>query len=283
MAEAHLLDSLPSIREVMERHDLMPKKALGQNFLLDGNITAKIARSAGELAHTHVIEIGPGPGGLTRALLQAGARQVVAVEKDHRCMAALAELAEAAEGRLHVVGADALSARLDSLAPAPRMVVANLPYNVATPLLIGWLEQLAASRDAFTGLTLMFQKEVADRILARPGSKAYGRLSVMAQWQCVVSHRFDLPPQVFTPPPKVTSSVVHLVPHGTPEPEVPWRAMERVVEKAFGQRRKMLRSALKGLHPDVEAWLRQAGIDPTERAERLTVAQFGALARGLEG
>lgn len=275
------LDNLSSIRAVMERHDLMPKKALGQNFLLDGNITAKIARSAGALEGRHVIEIGPGPGGLTRALLQAGAAQVVAVEKDHRCMAALAELADAADGRLQVVEADALAVDVTALAPAPRSIVANLPYNVATPLLIGWLEQVARQRDAVESMTLMFQKEVADRVLAQPGSKAYGRLSVMAQWQCTVRHRFDLPPHVFTPPPKVTSSVIQLLPHREPQVDVPWRDMERVVEKAFGQRRKMLRSALKGMVPDVEAWLHAAGVEPTERAERLSVAQFGALARHL--
>lgn len=275
------LDSLPSIREVMERHDLMPKKALGQNFLLDGNITAKIARSAGDLTDKHVIEVGPGPGGLTRALLLAGARQVMAVEKDSRCMAALTELAALANGRLSVVEADALTVDVTAIAPAPRVIVANLPYNVATPLLIGWLERVSADRGALAGMTLMFQKEVAERILAVPGSKAYGRLGVMAQWQCHVHHRFDLPPQVFTPPPKVTSSVVHLVPRTAPVVDVPWAVMERVVEKAFGQRRKMLRSALKGMVPDVEGWLQQAGIDPTQRAEQLTVEQFGELSRQL--
>lgn len=283
MATENALETLPSIREVMERHDLMPKKALGQNFLLDGNITAKIARSAGALGGKHVIEVGPGPGGLTRALLQAGAAEVIAIEKDSRCIAALAELGAAAQARLSVVEADALTVDVTELAPVPRLLVANLPYNVATPLLIGWLEQIAHRRDALESMTLMFQKEVAERILARPGSKAYGRLSVMAQWQCAVSLRFDLPPQVFTPPPKVTSSVVHLATRAQPLVDVPWRAMERVVEKAFGQRRKMLRSALKGMMPDVEAWLQAAGIDPTERAEQLTVEQFGALAQRLAG
>lgn len=281
MSEAMSLDNLPPLRNVMERFDLMPKKALGQNFLLDGNITAKVARAAGGLEGCHAIEIGPGPGGLTRALLQAGAAQVVAVEKDARCMAVLAELAAVAEGRLQVIEADALTVDVTELAPAPRKIVANLPYNVATPLLIGWLEQIAARRDALASMTLMFQKEVADRILAAPGSKAYGRLSVMAQWQCHVAHRFDLPPQVFTPPPKVTSSVIHLTPLEQPVVDVPWRVMEKVVEKAFGQRRKMLRSALKGLTEDVEAWLAKAGINPTERAERLTVEEFGRLAKML--
>lgn len=274
-------DTLPPLREVMQRHDLMPKKALGQNFLLDGNITAKVARAAGGLEGYHVIEVGPGPGGLTRAALLAGAESVTAIEKDSRCMAALAELAELAEGRLRVVEADALAVDAAALCPAPRKLLANLPYNVATPLLIGWLEQVSANRDAFASLTLMFQKEVADRILAQPGCKAYGRLAVMAQWQCHVQHRFDLPPHVFTPPPKVTSTVVHLVPRAEPQVEVPWKVMERVVEKAFNQRRKMLRSALRGMAEDVEGWLESAGIDPTERAERLTVVQFGALAQAL--
>jgi len=275
------LHDLPPLRDVMQRYDLMPKKALGQNFLLDGNITDKIARAAGALHDMHVIEIGPGPGGLTRALLQAGAKQVVAVEKDSRCMAALAELGEVANGRLVVVEADALTVDVSALAPEPRCIVANLPYNVATPLLVGWLEQLARNRSAVASMTLMCQKEVADRIVAAPGSKTYGRLSVMAQWQCHVQHRFDLPPHVFTPPPKVTSSVLHFVPHAQPIVDVPWRVMEKVVEKAFGQRRKMLRSALKGMTADTERWLEQAGIFPTERAEQLSVAQFGALARSL--
>lgn len=278
---ALLPDSLPSLREVMQRHDLMPKKALGQNFLLDGNITAKVARAAGGLEGVHVVEVGPGPGGLTRAALLAGAASVTAIEKDSRCVAALVELADAAQGRLRVVEADALTVDVTALCPAPRKLLANLPYNVATPLLIGWLAQISAQRDIFSSLTLMFQKEVADRILAQPGSKAYGRLSVMAQWQCHVQHRFDLPPHLFTPPPKVTSTVVHFTPREAPQVDVPWQVMERVVEKAFNQRRKMLRSALKGMVEDVEGWLTGAGIDPTERAERLTVKQFGDLARAL--
>jgi 16S rRNA (adenine1518-N6/adenine1519-N6)-dimethyltransferase len=275
------LHDLPPLRDVMQRHDLMPKKALGQNFLLDGNITAKIARAAGALENAHVIEIGPGPGGLTRAALLSGAKQVVAVEKDSRCMAALAELADMADHRLQVMEADALTVDITSLAPEPRKILANLPYNVATPLLIGWLEQLATNRRAFASMTLMFQKEVADRVVATPGSKAYGRLSVMAQWQCRVQRRFDLPPHVFTPPPKVTSTVLHFEPLEQPLVDVPWKVMEKVVEKAFGQRRKMLRSALKGMVDDTEAWLTHAGIVPTERAENLTVEQFGALAKAL--
>lgn len=276
-----MLEQLPPLREIMQRHDLMPKKSLGQNFLLDGNITAKVARAAGNVADVHVIEIGPGPGGLTRALLLAGARQVVAVEKDTRCLAALAELQDVAGGRLQVIEADALTVDVTQLTPEPRIIVANLPYNVATPLLIGWLEQVAAHRTALSSMTLMFQKEVADRILALPGNKTYGRLGVMAQWQCEVRHRFDLPPHVFTPAPKVTSSVVQLIPRAEPLVDVPWEIMEKVVAKAFQQRRKMLRSALKGLPVAAEPLLENAGIDPTLRAEQLTVVQFGALAKAL--
>lgn len=271
---------LPPLRAVMERYGLSPKKSLGQNFILDGNITAKIARSAGNLADKHVIEIGPGPGGLTRALLQAGAREVVAVEKDSRCREALAEL-EAAYATLCVVEADALSVDVRELAPAPRVIVANLPYNIATPLLIGWLEQIRTDPAAISSMTLMFQKEVAGRIAAPVGGKAYGRLAVMAQWLCHTQPLFDLPPQIFTPPPKVTSTVLQLKPRGKPQADVSWRAMEQVVQKAFGQRRKMLRAALKGLPIPAEALLERAGIEPTLRAEQLSVVQFGALAKAL--
>lgn len=272
------LHDLPPLREVMARHDLLPKKALGQNFLLDGNITDKVARSAGNLSQMHVVEVGPGPGGLTRSLLRAGAQQVVAVEKDNRCIAALEELQAAADGRFHIVEADALTVDVATLVPAPRAVVANLPYNVATPLLLGWLERIALDRTAFASLTLMFQREVAERICAAPGNKDYGRLSVMSQWQCDVQWRFDLPPQVFTPPPKVHSSVVHFRPREQALADIPWPVMESVVEKAFGQRRKMLRSSLKGMVPDVEAWLHAAGIDPSWRAEQVSVQGFCDLA-----
>lgn len=265
----------------MNRYDLLPKKALGQNFLLDGNITDKIARSAGDLTSKHVVEIGPGPGGLTRSLLKAGVKQLVAIEKDSRCVAALAELQQAVGNMLTIVEADALQADVTAFAPAPRVIVANLPYNVATPLLIGWLEQIARDRNSISSMTLMFQKEVAERITGKPGSKAYGRLSVMAQWQCKVEWRFDLPPSVFTPPPKIHSSVVHFTPHAKPLAGVSWQAMERVVEKSFNQRRKMLRSALKGLVPDTESWLLSAGIDPQARAEELSVEQFGKMAAAL--
>lgn len=272
---------LPPLRDVMARYDLLPKKALGQNFLLDGNITDKVARSAGDLKTLNVAEVGPGPGGLTRSLLRVGAQRIVAIEKDSRCIAALAELEAASKGILSVVEADALTVDITSLLPVPRAIVANLPYNIATPLLIRWLEQIAQNRQAFSGLTLMFQREVAERICAQPGNKLFGRLSVMAQWQCEVQWRFDLPPHVFTPPPKVFSSVVHFRPREEALAEVPWTIMERVVEKAFNQRRKMLRSALKGMATDTELWLHEAGINPELRAEQLSVVQFGELARSF--
>ena len=273
--------ALPSLRDVMARYGLEPKKSLGQNFILDGNITAKIVRAAGDLSGCHAVEVGPGPGGLTRALLHSDAESVIALEKDDRCCAALAELEAAAIKPLKIIPADALEADVTQLAAAPRAVVANLPYNVATPLLVGWLQAIRQDATAFRSLTLMFQKEVADRIVAQPGSKAYGRLSVMSQWVCHAQPMFDLPPSVFTPPPKVTSTVVRLTPRDKPLVDVSWQEMEQVVAKAFGQRRKMLRSALKGLAIAPEALLAGAGINPEERAERLTVAQFGALAQQL--
>lgn len=273
------LSDLPPLRETMQRYGLEPKKSLGQNFLLDGNITDKVARAAGNLSQIHVIEVGPGPGGLTRSLLRAGAKTVIAVEKDSRCIAALAEIADIVGQRLRVVEADALTINPADLTPAPRAIVANLPYNIATPLLIRWLELIAADAKSFSGLTLMFQKEVAARITVGPGTKEYGRLSVMTQWLCRAEHVFDLPPSVFTPPPKVTSSVIHIVPRETPLVDVPWKVMERVVEKAFNQRRKMLRSALKGLVEKPESLLDAAGIDPTLRAEQLSVQSLGLLAQ----
>lgn len=274
-----LPDDLPPLRDVMAKYDLLPRKALGQNFLLDSNITDKIARSAGDLKGVNVIEVGPGPGGLTRSILCAGAAHVVVIEKDSRCVAALHELAEAVNGRLTVIEADAMKVDIASLIPAPRKLIANLPYNVATPLLIGWLKQIRQSPEIFQSMTLMFQKEVADRILATSEERSdYGRLAVMSQWLCQNTKRFDLPPSVFTPPPKVTSTVVHFIPREEPLANVPWHKMERVVEKAFGQRRKMLRSSLKGMAEDIEAILQKAEIEPTLRAENVTLAQFGVLA-----
>lgn len=266
---------LPPLGEVIRRHKLSAVKTLGQHFLLDGNLTARIARAAGALEGRHVVEIGPGPGGLTRALLLAGAEHVTAIERDGRAVMALNELIDFFPSRLTIVEADALRIDPSAIVPAPRKIVANLPYNIATPLLLGWLGNIAA----YESLTLMFQKEVAQRLVAPPGGKDYGRLSVMTQWCAEASLLFDISPKAFVPPPKVTSTLVQLVPR--PEPAAPCaRAdLERVAAAAFGQRRKMLRAALKSLGVDVGELLTNAAIEPTERAENLTVAQFAALAR----
>lgn len=276
------IDSLPPLREVIAAHDLTAKKALGQNFLLDLNLTAKIARRAGSLADHDVLEIGPGPGGLTRGLLAEGARHVLAVEKDPRCLPALQQIAQAHPGRLTVIEGDALD--IDPLAhlTPPIRICANLPYNVGTELLIRWLTP-PAWPPVWETLTLMFQREVAQRITAAPGSRAYGRLALLAQWRCEARIVMDLPPEAFTPPPKVHSAVVHL--EALPEPRFPAdpAVLERVVAAAFNQRRKMLRAALKGLAPDIEDHLRAAGLTPTDRAEQIPIEGFCALARSLAG
>jgi 16S rRNA (adenine1518-N6/adenine1519-N6)-dimethyltransferase len=272
------IDGLPPLRDVIERHELNAKRSLGQNFLLDLNLTGKIARTAGDLTNTTVLEIGPGPGGLTRALLLHGARKVTAIERDERCRPALAEIAEHYPGRLNVIFGDALKTDMASLADGgPLRIVANLPYNVGTELLIRWLT-VTAWPPFYESMTLMFQKEVAQRIVAPPGSDAFGRLSVLAGWRTDARIAFDLPPQAFTPPPKVTSSVVHLVPRAAPLPaEV--KQLGRVTEAAFGQRRKMLRQSLKSVGG--ERLLSATGIDGTRRAETLSVAEFVALANAV--
>ncbi|MEO0666782.1 MAG: 16S rRNA (adenine(1518)-N(6)/adenine(1519)-N(6))-dimethyltransferase RsmA [Pseudomonadota bacterium] len=274
------IDALPPLREVIATHDLRAKKALGQNFLLDLNLTAKIARQAGDLTGTDLLEIGPGPGGLTRGLLAEGARRVLAIEKDARCLPALAEIAAAYPGRLSVVEGDALQINpLDHLTP-PIRVAANLPYNVGTELLVRWLTP-PVWPPFWETLTLMFQREVAERIVAQPGSKAYGRLAVLAQWRADVRIAMSLPPEAFTPAPKVSSAVVHLTalpaPRFAADPDV----LSRVVAAAFNQRRKMLRAALKGVAPDIEDRLRAAGLKPTDRAEQVPIEGFCALARAL--
>jgi 16S rRNA (adenine1518-N6/adenine1519-N6)-dimethyltransferase len=276
------IDGLPPLRAVIAAHDLVAKRQLGQNFLLDLNLTAKIARSAGDLTGADVLEVGPGPGGLTRGLLAEGARRVLAVEKDARCLPALAEVAAAYPGRLEVVQGDALEVDAAARLVPPVKVVANLPYNVGTELLIRWLTP-PVWPPFWQSLTLMFQKEVAERIVARPGDDAYGRLALLAQWRCSAKIVMVLPPEAFTPAPKVHSAVVHLV--ALPEPRFPADAkvLERVVAMAFNQRRKMLRSALKGLGPDIEDRLRAAGIAPTQRAEEVGLEQFCALARAVAG
>ena len=269
--------SLPPLREVIAQYGLGARKALGQHFLLDQNLTGRIARSADPLEQGTVFEIGPGPGGLTRSLLAQGARQVVAVERDARFLPALRDLQAAYPGRLEIVEADALEVDLTALGSAPRQIVANLPYNVSTPLLLGWLPQI----DAFTSLTLMFQKEVADRLLARPRTKDYGRLSVAVQFHCAIKPLFQVPPSAFTPPPQVMSTVVQLRPRAGRPADVDTRLLEKVVAAAFGQRRKMLRAALKSLLPEPEPALQAAGIPPTARAEELEVGDFCDLTRAV--
>jgi 16S rRNA (adenine1518-N6/adenine1519-N6)-dimethyltransferase len=274
------IDSLPPLREVIATHELSAKKALGQNFLLDLNLTAKIARQAGDLSGTDVLEVGPGPGGLTRGLLVEGARKVLAVEKDARCLPALAEIAAVYPGRLEVIEGDALE--VDALAhlTPPIAICANLPYNVGTELLVRWLTP-AVWPPVWSSLTLMFQKEVAQRIVAKPGDKAYGRLAVLAQWRCDAHIAMHLPPEAFSPPPKVSSAVVHLRALPAPRFEADPKLLERVVAAGFNQRRKMLRASLKGLSPDIEDHLNAVGIPPTERAERVSIEAFCALARQL--
>lgn len=273
--------ALPPLRDVIAEHDLRARKSLGQNFLLDLNLTARIARVAGDLADHAVIEIGPGPGGLTRALLATGSREIVAIERDPRCLAALAPLAAHANGRLRLIEGDALKIDLTALCSGPRAIVANLPYNVATALLTGWLEIIARDPAAVGSMTLMFQREVAQRIAANPGGRAYGRLGVFTQWLCEVDLAFDVPARAFTPPPKVTSTVVHLTPRATPLAEANSAILQRVTAAAFGQRRKMLRSSLAALGGDPHALLATTGIAPTARAETLEIKDFCALARAV--
>jgi len=266
---------LPKLREVIGRHGLDARRRLGQHFLLDENLTGRIARLAGDLAGRQVIEVGPGPGGLTRALLETAAVSVTAIEVDPRAVAAVGELVAPSGGRLRVVAADAIATDVAGLVPPPRVIVANLPYNIATPLLVGWLRQAAA----FERLVLMFQLEVAERICAAPGSGAYGRLSVLVQWTCAATLVLRIPPAAFVPPPNVVSAVVVLVPHVTqPDPTL-FARMERLTAAAFGQRRKMLRGALRGVGG--EALLREAGIAAERRAETLSVAEFDRLVRLL--
>lgn len=262
---------MPPLRDVIARHGLAARHSLGQHFLLDGNLTDRIVREAGDLTGRHIIEVGPGPGGLTRSLLDSAAASVTAIELDRRAIGAVTELAEAAGGRLRVIEGDALSVDAAALVPAPRQIIANLPYNVASPLLVRWLRRAAS----FERLTLMFQQEVAERICAERDTPAYGRLSVLTQWTCDTRIVLRLPPEAFTPPPKVWSAVVSLTPHAVqPDPAV-FAQMEALTAAAFGQRRKMLRGSLRGLGG--EALLARAGIAPERRAETLSVAEFDRL------
>lgn len=276
-----VIDGLPPLREVIATHDLRAKKQLGQNFLLDLNLTAKIARLAGDLMQCDILEIGPGPGGLTRGLLAEGARHVLAIEKDSRAMAALDEIAQVYPGRLTVINGDALD--IDPLAhlTAPIRIAANLPYNIGTELLIRWL----TPRDwppFWQSLTLMFQKEVAERIVARPGSKAYGRLALLAQWRSDARIVMTLPPEAFVPAPKIHSAVVHLTALSEPRYPADATTLSQITAAGFNQRRKMLRASLRGLHPDIEAMLTATGIPPTARAEEIGLEAFCALARMLK-
>ncbi len=274
------IDGLPPLREVIRAHDLVARKQLGQNFLLDLNLTAKIARSAGDLTGCDVLEVGPGPGGLTRGLLAEGARRVVAVEKDARCLPALAEIAATVPGRLTVLQGDALEIDLSAHLTPPVKIVSNLPYNVGTELLIRWLSP-PVWPPVWTSLTLMFQKEVAERIVAKPRTDHYGRLALLAQWRCNAAVVMTLPPEAFTPAPKVHSAVVHLT--ALPEPRFPcdFKILQRITAMAFNQRRKMLRSSLKGLGPGIEPLLDSVGIPPTARAEEIGLEAFCALARAV--
>ena len=274
------IDGLPPLREVIKAHDLVAKKQLGQNFLLDLNLTAKIARLAGDLSGCDVLEVGPGPGGLTRGLLVEGARRVLAVEKDPRCLPALEEIAAAYPGRLEVICGDALE--VDALAhlTPPVRVVANLPYNVGTELLIRWLTPKLWP-PFWDSLTLMFQKEVAERIVAKTRTEHYGRLALLAQWHCDARIVLTLPPEAFTPAPKVHSAVVHLTRLPGPRFPADEKILARITAMAFNQRRKMLRSSLKSLGPEIEERLRAAGIEPTARAEEISLEGFCALAREM--
>jgi 16S rRNA (adenine1518-N6/adenine1519-N6)-dimethyltransferase len=279
-AQPNAADGLPPLRDVIRRHDLSARKSLGQNFLLDLNLTGRIARAAGPLAGVTAIEVGPGPGGLTRALLTEGAARVIAIERDDRAIGALAEIAEHYPNRLTVIADDAMGFDVGPLLDgSPARVVANLPYNIATALLVSWLTA-EPWPPWYDGLVLMFQREVAERIVAGPGSKTYGRLSVLAGWRAEAKILFDIAPSAFVPPPSVTSSVVQLIPRAAPL-ACERRALERVTEAAFGQRRKMLRQSLKSLGVDPLRLLGAAGIDETARAEDIPVEGFVALARGL--
>jgi len=274
---ANSVDGLPPLRAVVERHGLAPKKSLGQNFLFDLNLTGKIARASGPLVGASVLEIGPGPGGLTRALLAGGAARVVAIERDSRCIEALQDIAARYPGKLEIVADDALNIDPETLVDGPYRIVANLPYNIGTELLVRWLTaDIWPPR--WASLTLMFQREVAERITAPPGSKSFGRLAVLAGWRCNARIMFDVPPQAFTPPPKVMSTVVSLTPKPNPI-SVRLGDLERVTASAFGQRRKMLRRSISALGG--ESILSKAGIDPTLRAEQLSIDDFCKIANAL--
>lgn len=267
------MDNLPPLRDIIEEFDLKPEKKLGQNFLLDQNITDKLVRNGNDLANEIVIEIGPGPGGLTRSILSSNVKKLYAVEYDPRAVKALQSLKQMSNGRLEIIQADALEFDVSTLTDEPFHIYGNLPYNIATPLLFGWLEQIT-SNTPIKSMVLMFQKEVADRITALPSNKTYGRLSVMSQWICDCTSLFDLPASVFTPPPKVDSSIVHFEPRLSNDDRPPFKHVESIVKNAFSQRRKMLRSTLK----KYSSYFEGADIDPQARAEQIDVKKFVKLA-----
>lgn len=270
--------TLPPLRDVIREHNLRAEKSLGQNFLLDQNITDKIVRLSGKFDNLTAIEIGPGPGGLTRSLLASSASKVIAIEFDERAVAAITDLKSVYGDKLEIIHGDAMKADITTISNAPRAIVANLPYNISVVLLVKWLELIRADRNVVSFMALMFQKEVADRILASEGSKTYGRISVMAQWLCTTKKLFDLPPSAFTPPPKVKSSVVQFIPRVMDEDAPSFDTMEKILAAAFNQRRKMVRSSLSEFTPAMDA----AGTDQTKRAEDLSVADFVKIAKKVQ-
>ena len=273
------LSAFPSTRALVDKYELRAARALGQNFLIDSNITHNIARVAGIKTGEHVIEVGPGPASLTRELMQTSAASITAIELDERCLPLLQEFVNVSEDKLRIIHADAMKVTIEKEVAAPRVIVANLPYNVATSLLIGWLTMIAENPESISRMTLMFQKEVAERITAAPDSKNYGRLSIMSQWLCEVDYNFDVPPTAFLPAPKVTSAIVTLNARKEPLYEADFKTLEKLVATAFNQRRKMLRQSLKSYGG--EAFLESAHIDPTRRAETLSVEEFCQLARAI--
>ena len=274
-------DGLPPLREVIRKYELSARKTMGQNFILDLNLTRRIARAAGSLDDRTIIEIGPGPGGLTRGLLMEGAKHVIAIERDRRCLDALREIERAYPGRLEIIHDDALEIDYPKLTSDKAAITANLPYSIGTALLVKWLEQ-GPWPPFYDRMTLMFQKEVAERITARPGTKTYGRLSILAQFRARAEIHMTLPPEAFTPAPKVASSLVTIVPLSPPPFDCKVRTLSKITASAFQQRRKMLRKSLAKIHPYAETLLRESGIDPTRRAESLSVEEFCRLARAIE-
>ncbi len=273
-----MIDNLPPLRDIVEEFELKPKKSLGQNFLFDQNITDKIARCAGDISNCTVIEIGAGPGGLTRSLLRAGAKKLIAVEYDKRAISALQSLKEASQGRLEIINADALNTNLLEIAGSGnKKIVANLPYNIGTALLTNWLKQVRENKESYLSMTLMFQKEVAQRIVAKPSTKHYGRLAIISNWLCHCDKMFDLPPSAFVPPPKITSSIVNLTPKNIDNDSPPFENVEKITKAAFNQRRKMIRSSLK----DYTDIMETLNIDTSKRAENIDIETYISISKAM--